>query len=104
MQLWFECMLPHESLLLLTVTHRHFRLEFDDVGDKDMAAALAHMPCLQVVALICSCLQHLHTAYAELLWSIDRRQAAQPPEPKSLLSWQATSLVWNAAIRSWISS
>ena len=104
MQLCLEGMLPDESLLLLVATHRHLQLKFDDVGDEVMAAALAHMPCLQVVALICSCLQHLHTASAELLWSTARRQAAQPSEPKFLLSWQSTSLAWNAAIRSWTSS
>jgi hypothetical protein len=39
---------------------RQLQLRYDDVGDEVLAAALAHMPCLQVDAVIHSCLWLRH--------------------------------------------
>ena len=51
------CCYSAQCLQRLTTTlcrHRQLQLHYDDVGDEVLAAALAHMPCLQVIVLICS--------------------------------------------------
>ena len=51
---------PSRQLTAAMCRHRQLQLHYHQVEDEVLAAALAHLPCLQVAAVTCSCLWLRH--------------------------------------------